>query len=156
MSPYYHWLRNLVGNKRILMPGVAGIVHDEQGRLLLQRKGDGTWSLPAGAIEIGETPSEAMARELLEETGIVASQLRLIEAFGGSGFRYTYSNGHEVEYVILLFYCTGQIQPDAVLDNETVELKYFPKEEFPGLQLPYPIELLYALDISVTNHPPES
>ncbi len=50
----------------------AVVVDDE--RLLLVRRGHGpaagTWSVPGGRIEPGETVQEAVVRELLEETGI--------------------------------------------------------------------------------------
>ncbi|MFL6142364.1 MAG: NUDIX hydrolase [Labedaea sp.] len=53
---------------------VGGILRDTAGRLLLvQRKnepGRGRWSLPGGRVEPGETDAEALARELVEETGL--------------------------------------------------------------------------------------
>lgn len=144
MSPYYRALREVFGTGLLLVPGVAGIVHDAQGRLLLQRKHDGSWSLPAGAIEPGESPQQAMARELLEETGIEAQAIHLVACHGGAAFRHVHpANGHAVEYVILLFHCVGRIRGDAVLNPETAELRYFSRDTFPGLQLPYPVDLLY-------------
>ena len=143
MSPYYENLRNRIGASLILIPCVAGIVRDRAGRLLLQRKQDGTWSLPAGAIEPDETPQEAMNRELAEETGLHAAELSLVGCFGGAEFRYTYPNGHAAEYVILLFHCSGCTERSTPLDPETVELRFFSAEEFPGLALPYPFDLLY-------------
>jgi 8-oxo-dGTP pyrophosphatase MutT (NUDIX family) len=144
MSPYYANLRNQLGSRLILMPGVAGVMHDTAGRLLLQGKQDGTWSLPAGAIEPGETPQEAMARELQEETGLKAAEMSLIGCFGGTSFRHTYPNGHEVEYVILLFYCGVCTDEFAPVDPETVKLEFFARGDFPGLALPYPVDLLYS------------
>jgi len=85
-----------------------------------------------------------MARELLEETGIKAAKHVLADCFGGSGFRYIYPNGHRVEYSIFLFLCAGELQENTALDPETVELQYFSRAEFPGLQLPYPIDALYT------------
>ena len=53
---------------------VGGIVHDDAGRLLLVRRGTppsrGSWSVPGGRVETGESDPEATAREVLEETGL--------------------------------------------------------------------------------------
>jgi len=128
------------------MPGVAGLIYNSEGELLLQRKGDGSWSLPAGAIEPSETPKQAIKREVLEETGYLVHELQLIDVFGGLEFRYTYSNGHEVENVVMLFLCTCKGTPKQPSDSETVELKFFSKKDFPGLSLPYPLSSLYLED----------
>ena len=53
---------------------VGAVVRDESGRLLLVLRGRepamGTWSLPGGRVEAGETDAEALRRELAEETGL--------------------------------------------------------------------------------------
>jgi acetyl-CoA carboxylase carboxyl transferase subunit beta len=53
----------------------GAVIRDPLGRLLLIRRGAeparGTWSLPGGRVEAGETPDRAAAREVLEETGLV-------------------------------------------------------------------------------------
>ena len=55
----------------------GAVVRDDAGRLLLVRRGRepaaGSWSLPGGRIEPGETAAEAAAREVLEETGLQVS-----------------------------------------------------------------------------------
>lgn len=55
------------------IPCVGGIVRDGD-RLLLVRRGQeparGTWSVPGGRVEPGETDEQATAREVLEETGL--------------------------------------------------------------------------------------
>lgn len=56
------------------VPCVGGLVYDEVGRLLLVRRanepGRGLWSVPGGRVEPGETDSEALVREMAEETGL--------------------------------------------------------------------------------------
>ena len=64
--------------------GVGGVIID-QGRALLVRRGCepllGEWSIPGGALELGETLEAGVARELLEETGVEVRVLELIEVF---------------------------------------------------------------------------
>ena len=66
------------------IPCVGAIVRDGQGRLLLIQRGHdpeaGRWSLPGGRVEPGETDAQALAREMLEETGLVVTPGPLIGA----------------------------------------------------------------------------
>lgn len=53
---------------------VGAVIHDRAGRLLMIKRGRppavGRWSLPGGRVEPGESDIVAVARELLEETGL--------------------------------------------------------------------------------------
>ena len=63
LSPYVAALRRRVGQDLLLLPGVAAVIHDGDGRVLLQqRSDDGSWSLPAGAIEPGESLGAFLTR----------------------------------------------------------------------------------------------
>jgi 8-oxo-dGTP diphosphatase len=57
-----------------VVPCVGAVVHDSDGRLLLIRRGHpphaGLWSVPGGRVEAGETPEQAVEREVREETGL--------------------------------------------------------------------------------------
>ena len=57
---------------------VAGVIRDIRGRVLLARRTDGRdlaglWEFPGGKVEPGESPEDALARELREELGIEAA-----------------------------------------------------------------------------------
>jgi ADP-ribose pyrophosphatase YjhB (NUDIX family) len=144
MSPYYQHLRARLGHDLILMPGVAAVIRDAQGRLLLQEKASGeAWSLPAGAIEPGETPEQAVRREVLEETCLVVEPQKILGVFGGKEFRYTYPSGDCVEYVVVLYYCTVTGDAGTIRDPETKSLRYFARSDMPRLALPYPVDTLF-------------
>ena len=57
-----------------VVPCVGAVVHDAAGRLLLVQRGRephrGRWSLPGGRVEAGESPEQAVEREVREETGL--------------------------------------------------------------------------------------
>jgi 8-oxo-dGTP pyrophosphatase MutT (NUDIX family) len=145
MSPYFQQLRARVGHDLLLMPSVAAVIHDANGRLLLQEKSSGEgWSLPAGAIEPGESPEQAVQREVLEETGLVVEAAQILGVFGGRDFRYVYPNGDAVEYTVVLFHCVCVGETDAALDTETKSLRYFSITEMPRLAFPYPTEALFS------------
>ena len=63
----------------------AGVVVLDRGRVLLIEHGDGaghingSWGIPAGAIDVGETARAAAVRELAEETGLRVDAPGLIE-----------------------------------------------------------------------------
>jgi|SRR5579875_568739 8-oxo-dGTP pyrophosphatase MutT (NUDIX family) len=49
----------------------ATIVRNAEGKILLEQRSDnGRWELPSGVIEIGESISETIVREVKEETGL--------------------------------------------------------------------------------------
>src|SRR6266566_5207563 len=64
------------------IPCVGAVIKDRDGRLLLIKRGHepgaGLWSLPGGRIEPGETDTQALVREMLEETGLTVEPRRLI------------------------------------------------------------------------------
>ncbi|MGP8173694.1 MAG: NUDIX hydrolase [Terracidiphilus sp.] len=78
--------------------GVGAVVVDE-GRVLLVRRGTeplrGQWSLPGGLLELGESLTNGVVREVREETGLVVEPVELIELLDrihreGERVRYHY------------------------------------------------------------------
>jgi ADP-ribose pyrophosphatase YjhB (NUDIX family) len=64
--------------------GVGGVVVDGDRVLLIKRKYEPLalrWSIPGGALEVGEPLEEGVARELFEETGLIVRVCPVIEVF---------------------------------------------------------------------------
>src|ERR1700740_1068406 len=70
-APFSRLILNCVSGS--VVPCVGAVIKDDQGRLLLIKRGHepgaGLWSLPGGRIEPGETDAAALGREMREGTG---------------------------------------------------------------------------------------
>ena len=137
ISPYIKNLRDLIGTSRLLLPSVNAIIYGAQGEILLVRQRDGdVWSTPGGAIEPDETPTDAVVREALEETGLTIEPVRLIGAFGGPNFVVRYPNGDETQYVMCIFECARICGELGTSNDEVTEARFISEKEFETLAVP--------------------
>lgn len=87
--------------------GVGAVIFDGNRVLLVKRAHaplQGEWSLPGGAVELGETLDAAVAREVLEETGLEVDVGPVVEVVD----RVHRSSDERIEYhfVIIDYLCT--------------------------------------------------
>jgi ADP-ribose pyrophosphatase YjhB (NUDIX family) len=86
--------------------GVGGVMFDG-GRVLLVKRGHaplkGEWSLPGGTVELGETLVAAVAREVLEETGLTVDVGPVVEVL--DRVQRSPDGGVEHHYVIIDYLC---------------------------------------------------
>lgn len=119
-----------------IRPSVSAVIFDRRGRLLLQQRSDGgQWGLPGGSVEIGESVTDAVRREVHEETGLSVSVRRLIGVYSAPRRQVVrYPNGNVWHYVNVCFECGvrgGRLRTC----DETLALGYFPTRRLPAVIL---------------------
>ena len=115
--------------------GVAIIIRDGEGRILLERRSDcGLWGFPGGKIEPGESIRESAVREVWEETGLEIKITRLFGCYSEPHERIVlYPDGGEGEPVQLvdIFLEAEIVSGKLTLSPESLELKFFFLHEVP-------------------------
>ena len=103
--------------------GVFAAIFDEAGRLLCVRMNYASkrWSTPGGRVELGESPLDALKREVFEETGLSIAPGELLGV---------YAKPHEDDLV--LSFRASVIGRSAWQPNDEIaELGYFGRDELP-------------------------
>lgn len=126
-------LRQHIGSATLLLPGVQSVVFDDRHSpatvLLAQRADTNAWHLPAGIMEPDEQPAPALAREVLEETGVVIEIDRLVSL--RTLPTATYPNGDRVQFLSCTFrghYVSGEAH---VADDESVAVDWYDLDQLP-------------------------
>ncbi len=136
ISEYLRELRDRVGTRLLLVPSVAALIYDSEGRLLMARHTSvDAWAPPGGAVDPDEGAADAIVREVYEETGLHIRPLRAIGVFSGPQSRVRYSNGDLVSYVVSAFECRrlgGTLRTDG---DEISELRFLDEADCAALKL---------------------
>ena len=132
ISPYIKSLRDVVGHRVLLLPGVTAVVFDDAGRILLgQRSDNGRWALIAGVMDPGEQPAETVVREVYEETAVHVVPERITSVLTQPP--NTYPNGDQTEYVDITFRCRAVGGEARVNDGESLAVGWFALEDLPPI-----------------------
>lgn len=123
-----------IGKNTPLRVGCSAIIFDEAGEriLLTQRTDNGRWCLPGGAMDSGEDASEAIIREVWEETGLQVEVDRLVGIYTTPHRIARYADGNQFQFVAFSFVARttgGKLQ----LSNETTAYGYFTPREIKAM-----------------------
>jgi ADP-ribose pyrophosphatase YjhB (NUDIX family) len=116
---------------------VRGAVFDRDGRILLVREtaDTGRWTLPGGWADVNQTPSESVAREVLEEAGIEVRVRKLACVYDRS--RHAHRPHHPFHIYKMFFICEPVGAPELVRGDgfETSAAAFFAQEDVPEADL---------------------
>ena len=117
-----------------IRPAVTAAIFNKEGHILLQKRKDvGSWGLISGHVEFGETITEALLREIREETSTHAEILRFIGLYSAPPYQ-VYDYGEKtVQYVTSYFEVRLHADiPEDYSRDETEELRFFPIDGLPA------------------------
>jgi len=117
--------------------GDAAVIDPDDNHILLIRRADsGEWAMPGGALDVGETPAQGVAREVLEETGILCEPTRLAGVFD-SRLCGTVSRHHLYHFVFICRPLNRGAAVTALTPGEVLETAWYgadalPTDLYPG------------------------
>jgi len=124
----------LVGNRKLITPGVRAIIRNKQGQVLLvRRKDNGQWVMPAGSIELEESILDCVKREVREETGLEVISAIPIAMYTEPRFSFTTAYGAEQQMFAIVFLVkewSGEVLKQT---EETDDARFFSLSELPAI-----------------------
>lgn len=135
---YLGRLREIVGSRLILMPGARLVLFRADRMIYLQKRSDfGKWGLIAGSPEEGESLSDTMVREAMEEAGI---KIEAPEPFGFSSNPMleatTYPNGDRCQFFVVMYVCDRFSGEPRIADDESTDAQWFDWRNLPDNCMP--------------------
>ncbi|GAA1145245.1 NUDIX domain-containing protein [Nesterenkonia lutea] len=129
-------LRQDIGTKELWVPATRGVVirrpdpvdtedgvSAEAEVLLVRRADNGAWTVTSGILDPGEDPALGAAREVQEETGVIARAVRVAGVFATGLVRYP--NGDACRYLDTVLEMEALSGDARVNDEESVEVGWF-------------------------------
>lgn len=132
---YVQGLRKLVGHRPLILNGSCILLFNRQKELLLQKRNEPQrrWGLLGGLMELGESTSDVVIREVKEESGIhlTPKQLQFFKLYSGPEKRSLAPNG-DIFYSVISAYVSAPIEALPVIsDCESLAFAWFALDQLP-------------------------
>jgi ADP-ribose pyrophosphatase YjhB (NUDIX family) len=107
-----------------LVVATSAVVVDGRGRILMQRRADsGHWALPGGAMEMNESLTDSVVREVKEETGYDIEVTGLVGTYTDPRHIIAYSDG-EVRRQFNICYTAHMTGGQLTISEESTEIRF--------------------------------
>lgn len=113
-----------------LVPAVNVVVENDKGEILMIRRTDNdNWALPGGAIDLGESVTQAAIRETKEETGIDVEITGLVGIYSDPKHVIHYTSNNEVRQEFSIVLTARMISGRLTSSDESFEVKFLTPDE---------------------------
>jgi ADP-ribose pyrophosphatase YjhB (NUDIX family) len=124
-----------------IIPAASAIVTDKKGKILLHRRSDNNlWALPGGTMDIGESISETIVREVKEETGLDVRPEYVVGIYTNPKHVIAFPDGEVRQQFSICFACT-LISGELCVSEESFEVDFFSPQEIAHLNMHLSIRL---------------
>ena len=111
--------------------GRAAVFNDDGHLLMVRETVDGRWTVPGGWIDVGESPSLAIEREVLEETGYRVEATKVVAVLDKLRHGHPPASHHAYLMFMMCDLLGGEARPSI----ETSEVGWFPRAALPELSI---------------------
>jgi 8-oxo-dGTP pyrophosphatase MutT (NUDIX family) len=119
-----------------MVPAVNVVVENEHGEILMIRRSDnGNWALPGGAIDLGESMTQAAVREVKEETGIDCEITGLIGIYTDPGHIILYTSNNEARQEFSILLRGRPVAGEPAISDESLDVQWISAEYIGGLPM---------------------
>jgi ADP-ribose pyrophosphatase YjhB (NUDIX family) len=115
--------------------GAVGLIINHNKILLEKRKDSERWAFIGGGMKMEESLEDCVKREVFEETGLKAQNIKLLNVFSSPYRIAAYPDGNIVRIVTALFYVEVSEFQTMACSEESKEIKFFNKDEIEKLDL---------------------
>lgn len=110
---------------------------DNESVLLVRRRDNGEWVMPAGQMEIGESVWDVLVREVAEETGLRVVAATLIAINSAPRYHFTNAFGGKHQMLSFVFRVDEWLGYLSTETNETVDARFFRRDKLPPVHEVY-------------------
>jgi ADP-ribose pyrophosphatase YjhB (NUDIX family) len=138
MDGYLKWIREKVGKEKVILVSADAIIVNDDGNIFVQKRTDfeNAWCFPGGYLELDESVTVGLIREVKEETGLDVAVEKLIGVYSGERYVFQYPNGDVISPVSFAFRCRvtgGELRVDKHESHESIGGHFVSPDMVPSL-----------------------